>query len=208
VFFEELGLNFLFSVRTDPVYEQHAVQMIIFMLDNPREKPVGFNGNATAVFVFCLNRDTLRPYDILVKTGNAQTTLFIADRFCGSADNLGIDEYPVYTVIGAKNEDSAAQTDLRCSQTDTVGFLHEYQHLTRKSANFVIYFLNGNRFFPKNGVTQYVYCHTSKVPFWYLIVNMEETWMKCFNNFGSSPEPLTKGGEKANFRYANFHLRK
>ena len=80
----------LFEFGISAIDEQNAVQVVVFVLNDARQKAVGIQRKGGALFVKCLNFYLFGAFDFFVYFRNRKAAFFIQARFLGRLDYLRI----------------------------------------------------------------------------------------------------------------------
>ena len=132
------------------VEHQYAVQVIEFVLEEPRQKLVGLDRDLFSVKVDSLQQDLFGPNHLDVQTGNRKTALFV-DPLTGGFNDFGVDQH-VGAVTNVVDEQLLLHTDLRSRQAYAGSVVHDVEHFVGETNELVVDFLDLERSRLQHGV--------------------------------------------------------
>src|SRR5262245_39866476 len=113
-------------VRLEAVEQQHAVEVVDLVLEQPGEDLVGFDLELVPVQPDAAQRDHLGPDDLEVHARHRQAPLVVGP-LPGGGDDLGVDDR-VRAFAHVVGEDPPLHADLRSGQADAHGLVHRLVH--------------------------------------------------------------------------------
>jgi 16S rRNA (guanine1207-N2)-methyltransferase len=120
-----LGVPTLLIVEV--LNEQHAVEMIEFMLKDPGLKVISLEFDGVAVQVHATQQHLTGTDDRPVQPRHAEAS-FLEFPFPGTFHNLGVDQH-ASTFVAVEHEDPAADADLGRRQAQAWGVVHDFEHV-------------------------------------------------------------------------------
>src|SRR5690606_10578282 len=118
--------------RTELVDHQHAVQMVVLVLDRHGEQTFGLELEGLAIDVESPHPNALGALDFFGAAWKGQTTLLVALR-AGGIEDLRIDENHqiawLFFVGDVDDEDSLEHTDLIGGEADAGSGVHGFGHV-------------------------------------------------------------------------------
>ena len=135
---QQLALEQLAAKRCDPVGEDHAFDVVVFVLDDPRLESRELLVVLDEVGVHVAHADRQRAGHVGMNPGEREAALVIGLLLLGKFVNLGIDESAL--VIGARrvllgprsavdDEQTNVLADLGRSQSDAFGLFEREEHV-------------------------------------------------------------------------------
>lgn len=122
--------------------EQHAVQMINFMLDTGCHDAVGLDFPNFIVAIQIAHTDPVGALDLGEMIRQRQTAFFMNAVVIRNFDDLRIGQCHRLRVFvltrHVDDDDAAAVTNLRRGQTDTVGCIHGFKHVIHQLAHIFV----------------------------------------------------------------------
>ncbi len=143
-----VDLVFDFSIRffAHAVKEHHAIEMVVFVLQNPREKIVDVSFDWISGQIECAEPDRLWPLHLAVDTWQTETPFAHRLGALGQLQ-LGIDQHHLFAIAtsatGIDDEHTYRQIDLVGGKADAFVLIHQIKHLCREIAELLVDSTNG-----------------------------------------------------------------
>lgn len=113
--------------------EENAVEMVVLVLNNAGEYPVGIKRKMVPVAIKRLHGDLERPANVGVYTGDTETAFLVKPFVRRYRDDLRIDEKARFVLGNVDDEQPLHTTDLRSGETDPLRVVHRRHHIIRKA---------------------------------------------------------------------------
>ncbi len=130
----------------DPVNKELAFQMIVLVLDDSGEQPVGIQGEGLAFFIVSLDGDGSGPLYNKIQAGEREATFLVLAEFGTRHDNFGVDEDAPFIAFHIRDEKPLFERHLRRGEADAVVAFHRLKHLCDGFSKPLIEFGDGVRF--------------------------------------------------------------
>lgn len=126
--------------------EQHAFEMIHFVLQAGGEKTIGIERHQATLTVQMLDFDMHRAFDIIPNVGHGKAAFLEHDGFFRSLDNSGIDVdariVPGVLLRQIHHDDAHGHADLDRRKADAVRLVHAVEHVVDQQADFGIHLVD------------------------------------------------------------------
>jgi hypothetical protein len=153
LFFDFLQYSVPICFR-QPVNKQNSVQVIILMLNSPRQKPFGFQIERPAPLVPGLNPDSGGPDKVSVNAWYGKAAFLVFGRFLRGSYYRRIDEYPWLISFNMDDKDALQKSHLGPSQSYTLIRVHHFNHLSGYLRHRGIDRSDRLRFLPEHFISQ------------------------------------------------------
>ncbi|EKF41196.1 class I and II aminotransferase [Nitratireductor indicus C115] len=141
--FPELAHHHVTLQLRQIVDEQHAVEMVDFMLQAGRQKSVGLHRLHFSLDVHVIDRHTCRAFDIGIIIGNRQAAFLVDVARIRARHNLGIEHHQrcrfLVLVRNVDNEHAQRLAHLNGGEADPRRVIHRVEHVVGEFAQSLIH---------------------------------------------------------------------
>src|SRR5918911_1677105 len=142
-------------VRGHAVGEQHAVEVVVLMLEAARQQPLRLDGLDLAAAVLAAHCRSGGPLHGATVARKAEAAFLGHLRLLGEALDLRVDEH-VDLLIELGHEEAFQDADLRSGEPDPLGRAHGLDHVVNQALHGLVNAADWTRLLPQDRISETV----------------------------------------------------